>query len=297
MYLFGGGWGDKSVRLTVNMQLKLELQWLLMGLLVTFLACIIAVTTPQRCPTERLVLVDPNFELFLLTLPSSVKRRDKFFKHHRGDVPVHVRYGADTKDPKVATLFKHCIAPGYLEVALNLGQTQMERPDTTYFNLGAIGCYFGHLRMWRDAVERHVKYAVICEDNVLLRPSFYTHVNRVIDDLQDNFDAVFLYNTHRYTDNKKGEYDVVKWIAATKCYLIHVPTFAQYQNVFLPMDNHIDSKFEDAVAAGARVFYRKFHNALTVDTSGPSTIQHTKFANPKLISRRYPHLTHKHLKR
>jgi hypothetical protein len=237
-----------------------------------------------------------RFHMFLLTLPNSIERQQVFLKHHNPDVPVELVFGKNTKVRDVALEFAHLIHPQYLAVALDVADGKQTRPNRTYFNLGAIGCYFGHLNMWQTAAQKHIKYAVICEDNVKLFPTFYDQVEQVIDQLGDTFEAVFFYCGLRYSEGTRDTFECVKWFTATKCYLIHVPNFMNYFHTFLPMDNHVDHKFEDAIAAGARVYFRKMKNGLEVDFSVKSTIEHTDWGNKHILSRRHPHIREKQLK-
>lgn len=77
---------------------------------------------------------------------------------------------------------------------------------------------------------------------------------------------------------------------------MYVSQFMHYQHTFLPMDNHVDQKFEDAIAAGARIYFNKL-TGLNVDAKVESTIRHTDWRRKDFLSRQHPHITRKHLKR
>ena len=124
------------------------------------------------------------------------------------------------------------------------------RPDITYFNMGAIGCFMGHMEFYDRCFDQGLKYAVIFEDNVIVKSSeVYRHIQDVIDKKGDDFEMCFFHCLSRLPfHNEEEEIERVKWISSTKCYLVHVPNMKKYVKHFLPMDNHVDMKHEDLIA-------------------------------------------------
>jgi hypothetical protein len=76
---------------------------------------------------------------------------------------------------------------------------------------------------------------------------------------------------------------------------MHVPNMKRYFPLFFPMNNHIDLKFEDIIAEGARVYYRDLRKYLDIDRSEPSTIGHSPHEDEAMFSRRFPKATTKDL--
>lgn len=116
-----------------------------------------------------------RFNIFLLTLPTSIQRQNTFFKHHNPAVPVEIVYGDDTNKVENAMKYKQLVDPHYFQVALDLisGKTK-KRPDTTYFNLGAIGCYFGQSKTLKPPWFAQVKPLTkgFCKTKTMKPPCF-----------------------------------------------------------------------------------------------------------------------------
>src|SRR5210317_1065253 len=87
-----------------------------------------------------------DYKCFLLTMKNQKERYERFIKSHKDDIPLEVIYGSDTRIVKNAEEFENHIDPEYYEKALEMHYYQtVKRPDITYFNMGAIGCFFGHM--------------------------------------------------------------------------------------------------------------------------------------------------------
>jgi hypothetical protein len=158
----------------------------------------------------------------------------------------------------------------------------------TYFNLGAIGCHMGHMDIWTRARDAGHKYVLVFEDNVVVKsPKLYDEVEKFIKEKGDNFEACFFHCLH-HLPRPGRDSERVLWISSTKCYLLHVPNMQKYVASFFPMDNHVDLKFEDIIAEGARVYYRDMRKFMVIDRRRPSTIGHSEHGERDVFSRRYP---------
>lgn len=239
-----------------------------------------------------------DYTCFLLTLESEHERRDKFLQGHDETIPIEIIYGPDTRTVKRASEYEEVIVPRYFEKAVEMYyNSSIDRPDITYFNLGAIGCFMGHMAFYERCFARGLKYAVIFEDNVVVHSEdLYDQIQRVIDDKGDAFEMCFFHSLSRLSEGNEGTLERVKWISSTKCYLIHVPNMKRYTQYFLPMDNHIDMKHEDLIAKGARVFYKDLRAHIHIDRSHMSTIGHSRHGNVEFFSRQYPDATTKDLR-
>lgn len=235
-----------------------------------------------------------RYKCFLLTIPSSATRRKNFLAHHDPGVPLEIIYGQDTKNVENAKKYQSIIEPAYFKEALRLHYNNKTlRPDMTYFNLGAIGCYMGHMEFYRRCFEQGLRYAVIFEDNVVVTSNtLYDQIQEVIDTMGDDFEMCFFQCHARYPDASRSMRDMerVKWISSTKCYLINVRNMQQYYQYFFPIDNHVDMKHEDIIARGARVYYKDLRSYMYIDRSS-STIGHSRHHKPTYFSRQYPTAT------
>jgi GR25 family glycosyltransferase involved in LPS biosynthesis len=233
-----------------------------------------------------------SYETYLLTLPDAEERRKVFFEHNTHGPKVHVVYGQDTRVVETARKFEEHVQSEFMEKAVEMHyDPSVVRPNITYFNLGAIGCQMGHADIWNRASSEGHKYALVFEDNVVVRlpEKFHRYVESFIQEKGDDFEACFFHCLHYLPDAVQK--DRVRWISSTKCYLLHVPNMKEYFPLFFPMNNHVDLKFEDIVAKGARVYYRDLRKYLDIDRSGPSTIGHSAHDETEMFSRRFPKAT------
>lgn len=239
---------------------------------------------------------NPDYKCFLLTLETSADRREKFINHYDKSVPLEIIYGTDTRKLENAKKYQKIIDPVYYREALKLHYNENKtRPDITYFNLGAIGCYMGHMDFYKRCFEQNLKYAVIFEDNVVIKDKrVYREIQDVINKKGKDFEMCFFHCLSRYPDEEKPDkngLERVKWISSTKCYLINVDNMKRYYKHFFPIDNHVDMKHEDIIARGARVYYKDLRHCLHIDRSHNSTIGHSNWGKRKFFSKRYPTAT------
>ena len=261
-------------------------------MVITFtLVCTILYVLASRAKRDRGDGLD--YKCFLLTLPSSKKRQDTFMKHHDESVPIEIIYGTDTKKVENVSKFKHLVKPKYYEEALKMHYNKWhKRPDITYINMGAIGCYMGHMEFYERCFTQGLKYAVMFEDNVIVKsPELYKQIQDVIDTMGGDFEICFFHCLSRLPDGQEKGLESVKWITSMKCYLVNVENMKKYHKHFFPIDNHVDLKHEDIIAKGARVFYKDLRAYMKIDRTGPSTIGHHDWGDKMHFSRQYPHLT------
>lgn len=236
-----------------------------------------------------------EYNCYVLTLPESTQRIERFFKHHDSRVPIEIVYGQNTRKLKDALEFEEYVDPHYFEQAVEMDlDSDLIRPDTTYFNLGAIGCCFSHLSIINECPH---KYALIFEDNMIIKtPRFYDEVQKVLDKLGNDFEMCFFHCTSRAPVQVVDGIEKVKWISSMKCRLVNVENMKKFTKYYLPMDNHIDNKTEEIIDKGARVFYKDMRRYIQLDRSQQSTIGHRHHGKKEFFSRVHPELTLKDLK-
>lgn len=235
-----------------------------------------------------------QYKCFLLTMKDEKLRQERFFKNHDSGIPIEVIYGSDTRNIETAREYEDKITPKYFNKAVEMHyNSNVIRPDITYFNMGAIGCFMGHMEFYDRCFDQGLKYAVIFEDNVIVKSNeLYKQIQDVIDKKGDDFEMCFFHCLSRLPfDNGEEEIERVKWISSTKCYLVHVPNMKNYVKHFLPMDNHVDMKHEDLIAEGARVYYKDLRNYMYIDRSHSSTIGHRDHGQERFVSRQYKNAT------
>jgi len=234
-----------------------------------------------------------DYKCFLLTIKTERDRQQRFINSHNKDIPIEIIYGPDTRSVKVAREFEDLIEPEYFEKAIEMHYNpSVKRPDITYFNMGAIGCFMGHMAFYRKCFQQGLKYAVMFEDNVVIKSNeLYNQIQSVIDEKGDDFEMCFFHCLSRVPEDCEGTLEKVKWISSTKCYLINVKNMKKYVKYFLPMDNHVDMKHEDLIAKGMRVYYKDLRSYLKIDRTHNSTIGHSQHGNKSYFSKQNPSLT------
>jgi GR25 family glycosyltransferase involved in LPS biosynthesis len=258
-----------------------------------FIAVIILIALLVFIFVRRRLVGEFDYKCFLLTVKDQKERQERFFKSHRNDIPIEVIYGADTRKVKIAREYEEHVDPDYFEKAIEMHyDSNVKRPDITYFNLGAIGCFMGHMDFYKRCFDQGLKYAVIFEDNVIIKSNeLYRQIQKVIDEKGAEFEMCFFHCLSRLPDEKEGTLEKVKWISSTKCYLINVENMKKYHRYFLPMDNHVDMKHEDLIERGARIYYKDLREYMLIDRSHRSMINHNEHGSPDFFSRHNPMAT------
>jgi GR25 family glycosyltransferase involved in LPS biosynthesis len=239
-----------------------------------------------------------DFKCFLLGMKNEPSRSEQFVRSIDKKMPLEIIYGKDTRTPQKAQQFQEYIDPDYYDKAVEMyHDPEVRRPDITYFNLGAIGCFMGHMEFYEKCFKQDLKYAVIFEDNVIIDSNrIYDEIQSVIDEKGDDFEMCFFHCLSRLPEKKEGTLEKVKWISSTKCYLINVHNMRWFKRFFLPMDNHVDMKHEDLIVKGARIYYKDFRKYMHVDRKHTSTIGHSEHGRPSYFSRTNPDATPDDLK-
>ena len=94
-----------------------------------------------------------EYKCFLLTLPDSTERQRKFFKSHKKTIPIETVYGINTKKMINVREYEHIIEPEYFEKAIEMHyDPTVKRPDITYFNIGAVGAFLGHINIMKKVL-------------------------------------------------------------------------------------------------------------------------------------------------
>jgi len=194
---------------------------------------------------------------FLLTLPDSVERRTSFLKSYKSNIPLEIIYSVNTKNKSEAEKYKHLVDPERYNLMHEFDSGTKIRPDHTYFNSGALGCYLGHMEFYKRCFEQKLDYAIIFEDNVVLSDSFNNDLELALSRLGDDFDACFFHcfsNVSVYIEKCGNMIKKLKWIISGKCYLINVKRMKKYYHLFYPIFTHVDMVNEKLIHHGADIY-------------------------------------------
>jgi len=225
---------------------------------------------------------------FLLTLQNSVQRRKTFLKSYKStnlNIPLEIIYSVNTKNKSEAEKYKHLVDPKKYNLMHDFDSGKKIRPDHTYFNSGALGCYLGHMEFYERCFDQNLDYAIIFEDNVVLSDSFNEELESALSRLGNNFDACFFHcwsNVGEYVEKCNNNIKKLKWVMSTKCYLINVKRMKKYYELFYPIFTHVDLVYEKIIYNGADIYLINF-NSIKIDTK-KSTIGHTNVLSNKYFS-------------
>lgn len=245
----------------------------------------------------KTILYKPSvdYKCYMLTTDKHGARARNFLRTYDHTIPLEIVEGPDTRTPEAAKKYQQNVDPKYYRQALKLYYDKNAvRPNITYFNLGAIGCYAGHMQIYDKCLNSRHKYALVFEDNVVItNRKFFDEVQSVIDELGDDFELCFFHCLSRYpaSDTSETGLELVKWISSTKCYLINTENMKNYVHHFEIMDNHIDMKHEDLIFEGARIYYKDLRHCMLIDRSHKSLIGHSDWRNKQFFSKKYPDAT------
>uniref|UniRef100_A0A6C0AZ59 Glycosyl transferase family 25 domain-containing protein n=1 Tax=viral metagenome TaxID=1070528 RepID=A0A6C0AZ59_9ZZZZ len=213
-------------------------------------------------------------KVFILTLGTDTERYLNFKKSYTCDIPLEVILGVNTKIPENSEKYKELVEPEKFNKMYLYDKKIEKRPNQTYFNSGALGCYLGHLEFYKRCFSQNLKYALILEDNITLTSAFNDELKNL--NLPSNFDVCFLH-AFRYvgkeTDQCGDNLIDMKWVNGTKAYLINVENMKKYYPLFYPINNHVDRVYEKLVSHGCNMYYKQF-KSIKISTS-VSTINHT----------------------
>ena len=222
---------------------------------------------------------------FLLTLPESVERRTSFLNSYKSNIPLEIIYSVNTKNKSEAEKYKHLVDPERYNLMHEFDSGKKVRPNHTYFNSGALGCYLGHMEFYKRCFEQKLDYAIIFEDNVVLSDSFNKELDSALSRLGDDFDACFFHcwsNVGEYVEKCDSIIKKLKWIMSGKCYLINVKRMEKYYHLFYPIFTHVDMVYEKLIHHGADI-YLIFLDSIKVGIK-KSTIVHTLPSYNKIFS-------------
>jgi GR25 family glycosyltransferase involved in LPS biosynthesis len=222
-------------------------------------------------------------KFFLISMRDSVERRNTFlksferlkFNDNNIKVPLEIIWGKNTKLRQEAEKYSHLVKSEYFEKMFEYDAGK-PRPDHTYFNSGALGCYLAHLDFYNSSISQKLNYTLVFEDNIILSQDFPEDLNNALKRLGNDFDACFFHCWDSISEKvvkcNNEKINKLKWLSSTKCYLINVNRFKKYLPLLLPMENHIDQSFEKLIYNGADIYLIKLNSISIQRTQAGSSI-------------------------
>lgn len=72
---------------------------------------------------------------------------------------------------------------------------------------GELGVTCSHLEIWQDIANKHLEYALILEDDIILKPDAKQELAKILDKLPNAWDIIFIHlyaKKQKLIDNKDG---------------------------------------------------------------------------------------------
>jgi glycosyl transferase family 25 len=152
-----------------------------------------------------------------------------------------------------------------------------------YNYIGEVGCYLSHMLLIKSLINSNSKYTVIFEDDFKILDTYLDNqVNKIISNLDDDFDMIYLGNLNNNHSQKiiDNIYTVSKlnYLWGTHAYIINNKNAKKIYDSLLNINIAIDNKFKyniDNKIIKAYVIYPILVDQNTVDLKSdirPSTI-------------------------
>ncbi len=95
--------------------------------------------------------------------------------------------------------------------------------NQTKLRNGELGCSMSHAGIWKDALEKGYRFILVFEDDVLFDDQFETKLEAVLQEIDQDFDWIYLYNTWDYRPAEPFSEKLAKVIASlgTQAYILN----------------------------------------------------------------------------
>lgn len=119
-------------------------------------------------------------------------------------------------------------------------------------NLGSLGCALSHIYVYKNIINNNIPYSVILEEDAIIYDEFDKKLQKVLNNLPENWDIVFLGMSCNYShdDRCKDNDDMkcignniytIKYIYGTYGYLINLKGAKKIMNNIYPIWWHLDT--------------------------------------------------------
>ena len=129
---------------------------------------------------------------------------------------------------------------GYDNLSLSIRKNHYE-----FNNLGAVGCYLSHIKVWKKILKDNVKYGIVYEDDVEFNNNITSDsIIECINNLPDDW-HILLLNKNKVKmhkiNNVKNLYKVERFLC-THSYVIKTSIIKYLLENILPINQQIDFK-------------------------------------------------------
>ena len=139
-----------------------------------------------------------------------------------------------------------------LEMMKSQGILQWDNHLKRDLTAGEVGCYLSHLSAWKNLLERKLKTALICEDDVVWRIDANAIIDRFMSEVPSDWDILHFHNNVRIGSGQYNDYGRKKiseyvWQGFNEgrgaaCYAITARGASFLLNIAFPIRSTVDGR-------------------------------------------------------
>ena len=101
--------------------------------------------------------------------------------------------------------------------------------NKTKLKNGELGCSLSHIKIWNDAIAKDYKFILVLEDDVVFKEDFEENLNVYLNQVNTDFDWIYLFNTWDYRPVIEENDYFFKVIASlgTQAYIIKIKSLGR----------------------------------------------------------------------
>jgi glycosyl transferase family 25 len=187
------------------------------------------------------VIRDHFDHIFVLKMARSIKRRAMFFFQSS-------TFGL-SNDEIIQAVDGRTLD---LEMMRSQGILQWDTHLKRDLTAGEVGCYLSHISAWKTLLERKLKTALICEDDVVWRIDANAIVDRFMAEVPCDWDILHFHNSVRigsgqYNDHGRKKISEYVWQGFNEgrgaaCYAITARGASFLFNIAFPICSTVDGR-------------------------------------------------------
>jgi len=139
-----------------------------------------------------------------------------------------------------------------LEMMRSQGILQWDNHLRRDLTAGEVGCYLSHISVWKTLLERKLKTALICEDDVVWRIDANAIIDRFMSEVPCDWDIIHFHNSVRIGSGQYNDYGRIKlseyvWQGFNEgrgavCYAITTRGASFLLNIAYPISSTVDGR-------------------------------------------------------
>lgn len=115
-----------------------------------------------------------------------------------------------------------------------------------YMNSGEIGCFLSHYNIWKEMIDKEVKYAIVMEDDAKINTKIFDeHLKKIMKNAPENFDIISIYKHEnqltRYFIPYNNMFDLIESrVWGTTAYIINLDGVKNLMKNIVPIRYPVD---------------------------------------------------------